>query len=145
MGVRVIKRPKRAKANDRRILVVPDDEGVRTVLVDLLHLFDYQAEAVASGEEALAAFDETRHALLLADHHMPGMQGSELIRILRRRCPSLPIIVLTGAEADEELMAAGSPSHKVGAFFEILKKPCDIGQIKETVERGLKGKATRRD
>lgn len=134
MGVGATKKPKREKANGWRILVVDDDERIRTVMMEILRLFGHEAEAVASGEEALAAFDEARHALLITDHNMPGMQGAELIQTLRRRCPSLPIIALTGAEAEEELLAAGA--------IEILKKPCDILKIKQAVERGLTGKTT---
>ncbi|MBI2877957.1 MAG: response regulator [Candidatus Tectomicrobia bacterium] len=123
------KRPQGEKANGRRILVVDDDEVVRAVVVEALDLFGYQAEAVSSGEEALAAFDEACHALLITDYRMPGMLGSELIQALRRRCPSLPTIALTSAEADEELRAAGA--------FEILRKPFELGRFREAVETGL--------
>lgn len=145
MKMGTMRRPPRAEANGRKILVVDDDEGIRQVLVEILHRFGYEAVAVASGEEALAVFEEARPALLITDHHMPGMRGAELIRALRQRSPSLPIIALTGTEADEELLAAGGPPLKGGASFEILKKSCDIGQIREAVERGLKGKAARKD
>lgn len=134
MEVRSTKDLKREKANGWRILLVDDDERIRTVMMEILHLFGHEAESVASGEEALAAFDEARHALLITDHDMPGMQGAELIQTLRRRCPSPPIIALTGADAEEELLAAGA--------IEILKKPCDILKIKQAVERGLTGKTT---
>lgn len=134
MGVNATRDPKREKANGWRILLVDDDESIRTVMMEILRLFGLEAEAVTSGEEALAAFDEARYALLITDHDMPGMLGAELIQILRRRYPSLPIIALTGADAEEELLAAGA--------IEILKKPCDILKIKQAVERGLTGKTT---
>lgn len=123
-------RPKGARANGWRILVAEDDEGVRAALVDVLRLFGHEAETAASGEEALAAFDEARHALLITDQYMPGMQGTELIRTFQQRCPSLPIIALTGAWAQRELLAAGAA--------ECIEKPFDISQIKKAVERGLR-------
>ncbi|MBI1987349.1 MAG: response regulator [Nitrospinae bacterium] len=83
-------------------------------------------------DSTLASFDEARDALLITDQHMPEMQGAELIRTLQRLCPSLPMIAMTGAEVEGELLAAGAR--------EILKKPLDIRQIEEAVERGLKGK-----
>lgn len=116
-------------AQAKRILVVDDREAVRTVLVEVLHWLGYEVEAVGSGEEAMVVFDEVRHVCLLTDHCMPGMSGTELIRLLRRRCPTLPVVAVTAAEADEELLAAGA--------LEIIKKPFDIGQIQEAVERVL--------
>lgn len=62
----------------RRILVVDDEEVVRKFLVEILRWLDHEAEAVPNGREALAAFDEARHALLITDHCMPGMTGAEL-------------------------------------------------------------------
>lgn len=101
-------------------------------MVEILSLFGYQAEAVSSGEEAMAIFDEARHVLLFTDHQMPGMLGTELIRALRQRCPVLPVVALTGAgpEAERELLAAGAD--------EVLKKPFDLGRIREAVGRALK-------
>ena len=114
--------------------MVDDDEALRVTLVDILGLFGYEAEAVSSGEEALAVFDEARHVLLLTDHCMPGMTGAKLIRRLRQRCPALPVVALTGAgpEAERELLAAGAD--------EVIKKPFHIDQIRETVGRALGGK-----
>ena len=60
MKMEAMRRPPGAKANGRKILVVDDDEGIRKVLVDILHWFGYEAEAVGSGEEALATFEEAR-------------------------------------------------------------------------------------
>ncbi|MBI2877179.1 MAG: response regulator [Candidatus Tectomicrobia bacterium] len=128
----VTKISERKTVNSWTILVVGEDEGLRMAMVDVLDLFGYEAEAVSSGEEALATFDETRHALLITDGYMPGMHGAELIQALRRRCPSLPMIVLMGAEEEEDLRAAGAS--------EILRKPFDIGEIREAIERNLQGK-----
>lgn len=116
------------------ILVVDDEEALRMALVDILGVFGYEAEGVGGGQEALAVFDESRHALLLTDHRMPEMSGAELIRRLRQRCPALPVIALTGAgpEAERELLAAGADA--------VLRKPFHIDQIRETVGRALDGK-----
>lgn len=78
----------------RRILVVDDKEMVREVLVEILYWLGYEVEAVSSGEEALVIFDEAVHALLITDQRMPGMQGAELVSLLRQRCPSLPAIAV---------------------------------------------------
>lgn len=116
-----------------RILVVDDDEEVRQALLEVLQwLGPYQVEAVVGGEEALAAFDEARHALLITDHCMPGMLGAELIQVLRQRAPWLSVVALTGAgeDAERELLSAGADK--------VLRKPFDIGQIREAVGRALK-------
>ncbi len=71
-----------------RILLVDDDEEVRTVTSDMIGELGYRMEAVATGEEALARVRHERFDLLITDVLMPGMNGVELAR---KSAPSMPI------------------------------------------------------
>lgn len=79
----------------RHILVIEDEPQMRSMLTDNLEFEGYQVTAVASGEEALTAFDRTQFALLLVDVMLPGISGLEVCRQLRARGTRVPIIVLT--------------------------------------------------
>ena len=108
-------------ARQPRILVVDDNLTLRVLLAQTLEEAGYVAIAADSAEAALevARFDPPD--LWLVDHHMPGMNGAQLIRELRRsadaRLRTAPAIGLTGyPEAAQDLLAAGALC--------ALAKPC---------------------
>lgn len=84
-----------AVAYSKVVLVVDDDEAVATVLAGLLKQDGYEAEAVASGPEALKRIDDLPPALVITDLRMPGMSGFELMQALQQRIPELPVAVIT--------------------------------------------------
>src|SRR4051812_36407867 len=65
------------------ILVVDDHPDVRVTVVRLLMLEGYEAQAVASGEEALRYLESRIPHCILLDHNMPGMTGLELLSAIR--------------------------------------------------------------
>ncbi|MRR33303.1 response regulator [bacterium] len=85
-----------------RILLVDDDPFVAEMLAILLEEEGYTVEVVDQGREALEVF--ARHpdtALILTDMQMPGMDGLELTRELRRSNDSVPILVLSARDDGE--------------------------------------------
>ena len=123
------------KERPKRILVVDDNLPLRVLLSHALEEAGYVAIAAESGEAALevARFDPPD--LCLVDHHMPGMDGVQLIRALRgspdERLRHIPAICLTGyAPAARDLLEAG-------ALF-ALCKPCGDGPLLETVASALR-------
>ena len=97
----------------RNILVVDDDALVLMNTVAMLEDLGHRVFEAASGDEALAAFEE--HAeidLLVTDQAMPGMTGSDLIATLRIRRPDLPIILATGY--GETPADVGAAVHRLG-------------------------------
>jgi CheY-like chemotaxis protein len=86
----------------RRVLVVDDDPFVLEMLVIILEEEGYPVEAAEAGAEALAAFD--RHSdigLVLTDMNMPGMDGLQLAREIRRRNDVVPILLLSARDDGE--------------------------------------------
>ena len=121
-------------ARQARILVVDDNLTLRVLLAQALEEAGYLAIAAESAEAALdvARFDPPD--LWVVDHHMPGMNGAQLIRELRRspdeRLRCAPAIGLTGYEgAAQDLVAAGA----LGA----LAKPCGEQPLLELVASAL--------
>ncbi len=80
-----------------RILIVEDDDGITSFLVKGLKSEGYATACAPDGEQAiryLGATDEN-FDLVLLDLGLPGTSGEEVLRVLRRRDASLPVIVLT--------------------------------------------------
>src|ERR1700689_2843971 len=88
-----------------RILVVEDDERIRSSMRLALEGEGYDVKDVASGEEALDLFAESPTDVALIDIMLPGMDGFECCRALRRQS-AVPIIIVT-ARADTHDVVAG--------------------------------------
>jgi DNA-binding NtrC family response regulator len=111
----------------RRILFVDDDEGAREVLGDFLVAEGYLIETARDGREALLRLVTFPADLVVTDLEMPGMNGLDLGRSLRRERPWCPVLLVTGHEnRDLEIRAMG---------FECLKKPLDLAELAETLAR----------
>lgn len=90
------------------ILIVDDHPIVRDGLEAILSTQpDLQVTgAAASGEEALALFEKQRPDVVLLDLEMPGMDGVEVIRQLRKKSPGVRIVVFTAFDTDERILSA---------------------------------------
>lgn len=88
------------------MLVVDDEPEICQHLVHALNCLNYQAEAVTSGEEALAHLQRAHYDLLILEIVMPGMHGVEVMRRVRQLQPELAIIIHTGHATLESAIAA---------------------------------------
>jgi CheY-like chemotaxis protein len=91
------------------ILIADDDASNREVLTYYLRRQGFDVHAVADGELALAAVAGRRFALVLLDVVMPGLDGLETLRRIRRAhdARQLPVILFTGLDAPDALDTAG--------------------------------------
>ena len=102
-----------------QILVVDDEPAVRTALGRALRLDGYDVEAVADGNDALAAMSVGAHDMVLLDVLMPGMDGLEVCRALRRRGDETPILMLTARDGVADRVAgldAGADDYLIKPF-----------------------------
>jgi CheY-like chemotaxis protein len=83
-------------AEDARILVVDDDEGLAALFEAVLEDAGYPVTTANSGMEAVRCVNEQEPSVILLDIRMPGMDGIETFRELRRRVPQSQIIFMTG-------------------------------------------------
>ncbi|SFU94675.1 ATP-binding protein [Halomonas korlensis] len=127
--------PRKADKDAVRLLVVDDTESNRLLLRELIAQPGIDIELAASGEEALAMAQGQRYDLVLMDIRMPGMDGVETTRALRRLggdWQELPIVAVTAHVLDAErqrLLANG--------LNDILVKPVDANRLAETLQRHL--------
>lgn len=80
-----------------RILVIDDDPPVRATIKLVLETQGFEVVAVESGRAGKKAIEAASFDAAIVDVFMPDMDGLETIRVLRRRRPELPIVVVSGA------------------------------------------------
>jgi two-component system response regulator AtoC len=116
-----------------RILVVDDEEGIRSFLAESLELDGHQIEEAASGEEALERLRAKSFDLVLTDLRMPGMGGMKLLETAQAEQPEVEFIVLTAHGNVESAVQA----MKLGAFDFIQKPVSGPAELRLLAARAL--------
>jgi CheY-like chemotaxis protein len=116
-----------------RILIVDDDESVRSLLRHTLPPDEYEISEAVDGEQALEQLQARPPDLILLDWRMPGMGGSSVLDAVKVQHPELPVIVLTSELQDHHRALAESLGVDV-----FLTKPFSPIELLDTVE-GLLG------
>jgi len=101
------------------ILIVDDESSQRTGLAGMVKAWGMRAETATDGEDALAKLDSFSPDVIVTDLNMPRMDGYELMRTLRERGESTPIVVVT---AFGNVDTAVRTVHEMGAYW-FLEKP----------------------
>ncbi|WP_224242316.1 sigma-54-dependent transcriptional regulator [Hyalangium gracile] len=122
-----------------RILVVDDEEGVRSFLAESLELDGHHVEEAASGEEALALLRAKSFDLVLTDLRMPGMDGMQLLEKVQAEQPEVEFIVLTAHGNVESAVQA----MKLGAFDFIQKPVSGPAELRLLAARALERRKLR--
>ena len=113
----------------KRILVVDDEIEVCNVLRDFLTVKGYEVYTASDGRSAVAKVKEIRPHIVLLDIMMPGMDGLETLKEIRKADPRVGVIMVT-AIFDEEL---GKRAIELGAY-DYITKPVSLDYL-ETVLR----------
>jgi len=111
-----------------RILVVDDEEEIRTLLSRYFSRKNYAVRTAESAEEALGILEKERVDAVLLDIHLPGMSGLDALRRIRTSWPDLPVAMISGQD-DEEV---AKDSLRYGAFDYVIK-PIDFDYLERTV------------
>lgn len=113
----------------RQVLVVDDDEGVRSGVTWALEADGFAVNAVGNGIEALQALKTSRPDLVVLDLSLPGVGGLDILRQLRldeeaAQCARLPIIILSGRDGETDRIVGLD----LGAD-DYLVKPFSLGEL----------------
>lgn len=113
-----------------KVLLVDDERQFVHTLSERLQLRDMGSAVAFDGESALDLIAEDEPEVMLLDLKMPGIDGIEVLRQVKKTRPAVEVIILTGhgSEADREICM------KLGAFA-YLHKPVDIDVLSETIKR----------
>lgn len=121
----------------KRILVIDDERSIRRSFELALEDTDYTVETAKSGDRGIELFHKEGYDLVYLDLRMPGLNGVETLRTLRRIDAEVPVYIIT-AFYDEffgELKTAGEE----GLDFDVLRKPIDAEEIMRITQGVLEG------
>ncbi len=117
-----------------RVLVVDDEDDFRETLVKRMEKRDLDVSGAESAQKALDLMDQRDFDVVVLDVKMPGMDGIEALRELKKKNPLTEVILLTGHASVE----SGIEGMKLGAF-DYLMKPVNIdellGRVRQAYER----------
>src|SRR5437868_6408590 len=108
----------------RRILIVDDDAGQRSLLDSFLRSQGFETMPVPSGEQALQVLRTGEFSMMISDVRMPGLSGLETLRRARREHATLPILLVTAYADIREAVGA----MRDGAL-NYLSKPIDLDEL----------------
>src|ERR1700728_1982701 len=115
-----------------RILIVEDEDNARKGYEALLRRWSFEVLGVASGEEALAKFQDFQPSVILLDVELPGMNGLDLLTHLGEEIQRIPVIIITGRGSDERVVQAID----AGAFW-YIEKPLKPPVLRALLDRAL--------
>jgi len=118
------------------IHVIDDEPIIHEVLSQLLTAEGYEVELSSSGEEALEKHSSQTHDVTLLDLLMPGLDGIEVLKNIKRVDPQAVIIIITAYASVESAIAA----MKMGAY-DYIQKPFKHDELILTIERALEHKS----
>jgi DNA-binding NtrC family response regulator len=117
----------------KKVLIADDEKNMRWVLGEALEAVGYEVLQAEDGKSALEAAESHSPDLMVLDHKMPAPDGMEVLRTLRSKDHSFPIIMLTAhgnVDTAVEAMKAGAT--------EYLTKPFDLEELKLSIEKAMR-------
>jgi len=114
------------------VLLVDDDNDLRSMLSGALSNLGYEVEEAVDGPAALLTLEKFRPDVVVIDFAMPGLNGAEVAKKARTRWPGLPIVLASGY-AD-----TGAIEEAVGQDTKLLRKPFRIDELLEAVRAATK-------
>ena len=116
-----------------KILIIEDEEAIRTGLIDVFVYHGYEVEYAGDGNTGLKMALSGRHDLILLDIMLPGMNGFEVCQKIRERDRDQPVIMLTAKTSDEDIIQGLS----LGAD-DYVGKPFSVAQLVLRVQAVLR-------
>ncbi|MFC1895737.1 response regulator [Thermodesulfobacteriota bacterium] len=111
----------------KRILVIDDEEAIRKSFLLALEDTGYQVDTAESGERGLELQKNTGYDLIFLDLKMPGLNGVETLRELRKMDGSVPVYIVTAFHG--EFLDQLKSVEEDGIGFEVLRKPIGADEI----------------
>lgn len=116
-----------------RVLVVDDDDNVRSMVADMLSMGGHSADAAADGRAALELARKNPYDLVILDRNMPGMDGLQVLAALRASAKPPKVLMCTASglmsEVDEALSAGA---------VDYIVKPIDFKRLVDKIAKHAK-------
>lgn len=122
----------------KRVLIAEDDENARNLLILVLEKAGYSVYVASDGRQALEEMKKRRFDAVVTDHHMPKINGFQLILLGRLVWPDIPMILLSGDDRSLAEMAAQ------GGAYGCLRKPYDVAELLDLMRSAIQSAQERR-
>jgi DNA-binding NtrC family response regulator len=116
----------------RRILVIDDDEKILGILEELLGRHNYQVTTCPDSSQAMGLLKQGAYEAVLLDIRMPGLEGTDLLPLIKKSSPDVPVILIS-AYCDE---ASSGYYYSLGAYG-MITKPFSSEVIIDTLKRAV--------
>jgi CheY-like chemotaxis protein len=117
--------------DQKRILVIEDNQEIRSMLKDYLVYFGYEVVTAVDGLQGLKEIKGRDYDLVITDITMPYVSGIGIISVLKQNHPNIPVIAITGYGYHAEELAYEKKADR------IISKPFEIQELKEIIENLL--------
>ncbi len=124
-----------SEKKEEKILLVDDQESVRTMLSRVLKYHNFATYTADGGKMALEMMAEERFDVVVTDYKMPGMNGMELIEKIKELYPETEVLIMTAYASVDGVVSA----LRAGAF-DFLLKPFNLELVLSSVQRALQKK-----
>lgn len=85
----------------KSILIVDDNPNMSSLLVEMLEVFQYNADRATDGHDALKKIESNDYAMVITDMRMPKMSGLELLQAIKEMKPSMPVVMISGYSVED--------------------------------------------
>jgi len=116
----------------KHVLIVDDEEGIRSVLADLFKELGYCADLAEDGRSGLKTALDGRFDLVMLDLSLPVLDGLEVLRQLKECKPGIPVVMITAYAS----MRSAIEAMKLGAY-DYITKPFDLSEVQMIAERAI--------
>lgn len=106
------------------ILIIDDQPGVRKLLEEVLSMEGYSINLASNGTQAMELISSTRPDLVLMDVKMPGINGLELLKVLKEKATQINVIMMTACIEQEIIEEA-----KKYGVEHYINKPFDLEEV----------------
>jgi DNA-binding NtrC family response regulator len=121
--------------NKIKILLVDDEINFLQAIAERLTLKGFDVITASTGKEAVASAERDLFDVAVVDFQMPGMDGTQVLRVLKERHKYLEIIMLTGHATIDSAVE----STKLGAF-KYLEKPYNFEKLVEVIKQAYEAR-----
>lgn len=111
-----------------KVLLVDDEEDLVRTMAERMEMRELGSEVALDGEEALAKLEEDIPDVMVLDLLMPGIDGMEVLRRVKKAYPQIEVIIMTGHGSDQDEQEA----RRLGAFA-YVRKPVDMNVLMDVV------------
>lgn len=113
-----------------KVLLIDDEVEFLENLSERMRVRGMDVSTAQTTDNAINAVEEAEYDAIVLDLQMPGMNGIEMLKVIKERHPDMQVILLTG----QATLEAGIEAMKLGAM-DFMEKPADINSLTEKIRK----------